>query len=399
MKKLQSGKKGFGILLVALIASLMLEAQVFAAGSVPVAVADTSVKLLREALRTGKTDENILISPDSILTAMAMAENGAAGATLKEMEAALGNVPATQLGSFLSSLHQRLSGSSAFTYRPANSIWYKKGSVTLKKAYLNKMKQNFQADIYAAPFDATTVKKINNWVSEKTNGKIPSIINRLNSMDLVVLVNAVYFKGAWAEPFMTSTKRAFTKASGQKQKVEMMSGEENNFVSINGAKGFVKTYRGGKIAFMALLPPKGTSVKEYVSKLTGEALIKGYKNKATKNVVVKTRMPEFSYDYSASMLTSLKKLGIKKAFSNNADFSKMSKTGMRIDDVIHKAHIEVNKEGTEAAAATVVIYPATSVGPNPDEVVKTVYLNRPFVYALIDVKTGTPLFIGAVNSI
>lgn len=399
MKGLLFVRKKVCIFLSILTFVFLLEAPVSAAVQVPVAMADSSVKLLREALRTAKKDENILISPDSIFTAMAMVEYGAAGTTLQEMEAVLGNVSAARFGRFLSGLHQRLTGSSAYTYSPANSVWYKKGEVTLKKGYLNKMAKSFQADIYAAPFNAATVKQVNAWVNKKTYGKIPSIIKKINPQDRVILVNSVYFKGDWAEPYMVSTERAFTKASGQQQKVEMMSGTENEFVSINGARGFVKNYRGGKVAFMALLPPSGTSVKEYAAALTGSDLIKGYKTRKTENVIVHTRMPEFTYDYSASMKKALIRLGIKKAFSARADFSKMSKTKMYIDDVFHKTHIEVNKTGTEAAAATAVFFAESAAMPDPDAVEKKVYLNRPFIYAIIDTQTGTPLFLGAVNSI
>ena len=399
MKGLLFVRKKVCIFLSILTFVFLLEAPVSAAVQVPVAMADSSVKLLREALRTAKKDENILISPDSIFTAMAMVEYGAAGTTLQEMEAVLGNVSAARFGRFLSGLHQRLTGSSAYTYSPANSVWYKKGEVTLKKGYLNKMAKSFQADIYAATFNAATVKQVNAWVNKKTYGKIPSIIKKINPQDRVILVNSVYFKGDWAEPYMVSTERAFTKASGQQQKVEMMSGTENEFVSINGARGFVKNYRGGKVAFMALLPPSGTSVKEYAAALTGSDLIKGYKTRKTENVIVHTRMPEFTYDYSASMKKALIRLGIKKAFSARADFSKMSKTKMYIDDVFHKTHIEVNKTGTEAAAATAVFFAESAAMPDPDTVEKKVYLNRPFIYAIIDTQTGTPLFLGAVNSI
>lgn len=388
MKGLLFVRKTACIFLSILTFVFLLEAPVSAAAQVPAAMADSSVKLLREALRTAKKDENILISPDSIFSAMAMVEYGAAGTTLQEMEAVLGNVSAARFGRFLSGLHQRLTGSSAYTYSPANSVWYKKGEVTLKKGYLNKMAKSFQADIYAAPFNAATVKQVNAWVNKKTYGKIPSIIKKINPQDRVILVNSVYFKGDWAEPYMVSTERAFTKASGQRQKVEMMSGTENEFVSINGGRGFVKNYRGGKVAFMALLPPSGTSVKEYAAALTGSDLIKGYKTRKTENVIVHTRMPEFTYDYSASMKKALIRLGIKKAFSARANFSKMSKTKMYIDDVFHKTHIEVNKTGTEAAAATAVFFAESAAMPDPDAVEKKVYLNRPFIYAIIDTQTG-----------
>ena len=386
-------------LISVIMLSMILQVPAFASGRTAAAAADTSVKLLREAVRSAKTDQNVLISPDSILTAMVMAEYGAAGQTLAEMVAAFGGVSVGQYGDFLMNLHKRLAASKKITYSPANSIWYRKNEVTLKKAYLDKMTQYFQAGLYGEPFDATTVRKINSWVKKSTKGKIPSIIDRLDAQDMVLLINAVYFKGKWAEQYDNTVTKKFTSESGKVQKVDTLIGKEKSYVEICGAKGFVKNYVGGDTAFMALLPPKGTSVKNYLKKLTGQDLIKGFKNRNAKDYAVYTQMPEFSYDYDISLKSALQRMGIRNAFSSiTSDFSKMSKRAMHIDDVIHKTHIDLNKWGTEAAAVTAVVVRANSAMPG-QEIVKKVYLNRPFVYAIVDVKTGVPQFLGVVNKI
>ncbi len=381
---------------------IVIMTQVPAAASAPEAeaVADTSVKLLRYAAGMAGVDQNVLISPDSILTAMAMAENGAAGRTLSEIEAAFGGISAGRLTRFLTNMHRRLQGSDKITYRPANSLWFNKSRVKLKKAYVNKMTEDFRAEVYGDPFTPDTVGKINAWVNEKTFGKIPSIIQRLDPDDVLLLINAVYFKGGWTEPFTWSTRKNFTKAGGGVQKAEMMSGEEHAYVQIDGAKGFVKDYIGGQTAFMALLPPKGTSVAQFLKGITGEDLINGYKNRMTSGILVDIRVPEFSYDFELSLVKPLKKLGIRRAFqTTGSNFSRISKTSLSIDDVIHKTHIELNKEGTEAAAATVVAARENAAFPAPDVIRKKVYLNRPFVYAILDTRTAVPLFLGIVNSI
>ncbi|MBR2258660.1 MAG: serpin family protein [Blautia sp.] len=387
------------LLIASILAIVILQVPVFA--STPAtAIADSSVKLLREALRTSKTDQNVLISPDSILTAMVMAENGAAGKTLSEMETAFGGISVSQYNRFLTKLHQRLSNAKTITYRPANSIWYRKNAAVIKKAYLRRMTTSFQARVFAEPFDSRTVKKVNSWVNEATDGKIPSIIRRLNPSNMMLLINAVYFKGEWAEKYESSVKLRFTKESGRTQKADTLCGEENEFVQICGAKGFVKYYSGGETAFMALLPPKGTSVRQYLEKLGGEDLIRGYKNRKSQNVIVRTRLPKFSYDFDISLKAALKKMGIRQAFSKRAaDFSGMSENALYIDEVLHKTHIELNESGTEAAAATAVIVSEFSAMPNPAVTIKKVYLNRPFVFAIIDTRTGIPLFLGVVNSI
>ena len=388
------------ILLIILTAGILSAYPARAASGVPVRMADSSIRLLREVMRKTKSGQNILISPDSILTAVVMVENGAAKSTLSEMESALGNISVSAYTKYLTKLHKRLMRSSSYKYLSANSVWYKKGTISLKKKYRQTIKSAFDAETYGEPFDTATVNKMNAWVSENTNGKIPSIINRLTPSDRVVVLNAVYFKGAWSVPYEDTTRRRFTKSDGTTQKVEMLEGTEKSYVQIDGASGFVKTYKGGKLAFLALLPPKNTSVRSYLKKLSGADLINGYKNRREENIVVYTRMPEFSYDFSISLKAPLKRMGIKKAFSkDSSDFSKMSSKGIHIDDVIHKTHIDLTKEGTEAAAATAVVMKANSIRPVSKPTVKKVYLNRPFIYAIIDSKTGIPLFLGVVNKI
>jgi len=389
-----------GFLLTFVLACALSVCSPQAASSVPVKMADSSIRLLREALRKAGRTKNVLISPDSVLTAVVMVENGAARSTLSEMERALGGISVNEYTRYLSGLHKRLTRSSSYSYLSANSIWYKKADITLKKKYRQKMKSSFGAEVFGAAFNMDTVNRMNSWVSEHTRGKIPKIVNRLSPSDRVVVLNAVYFKGAWSEPYTGTQKRGFRKADGTLQKVNMLEGTEKSFVEINGAKGFVKRYRGGNIAFLALLPPKDTTVGSYLKKLTGADLISGYKNRREKNIIVYTRMPEFSYDFDMSMKAPLKRMGIKKAFSRDAaDFSKMSSQGIHIDDVIHKTHIDLTKEGTEAAAVTAVVMKVNSAFPISKPTIKRVYLNRPFVYAIIDTKTGIPLFLGVVNKV
>jgi len=364
--------------------------------SVPEKMADTSIRLLREVTRSSAA-KNVLISPDSVFTAVAMVENGAAGKTLREMQSTIGEIRVKALTDYLSKLHSWLKGSKQFTYQTANSIWYKKGLAVLKKTFIQKLRSVFGAEIIAAPFNSGTVSKINAWVNKHTNGKIPSIIDRLNPSDRVVVLNAVYFNGNWVTPYKNTRKRTFTSSNGKAKKVNMLEGTESAYVEINGAEGFLKPYSGGKTAFLALLPPKGTSVNAYLKKLSGKDLIRGYKNRKSKDIIVHTRMPEFSYDYSVSLKKPLRRMGIRKAFSSAADFSKMSAQSFCIDDVIHKTHIDVTKNGTEAAAVTAVTVKNTSFKPVAGKTVKNVYLNRPFVYAIIDTQSGIPLFMGVLN--
>ena len=362
------------------------------------AMADTSLRLLQAVSAKEASGTNILISPDSILTAVSILENGASGDTLREIRAALGGIPVKKYNQYLKTLHTRIASPGLMTYQIANSVWYRKNSIKLKRAYLQDMVSYYQAEVYEAPFDSRTVGDINNWVFNHTKGRIPSILSRLPSEARTAIINAVYFKGEWQKPYTTVRKRTFTKENGAKKKVRMMEGTETIYVTLNGAKGFVKPYRGGEAAFMALLPPKGKSVSSFVRDLTGEDWINAYQNRITSHIQVLTRMPRFKYEYSVSLPEPLRALGIRKAFSNGAEFGRMSKSEIRIDQVLHKTFIAVDENGTEAAAATAITMNATSVYEPPESItIKKVYLNRPFVYAIIDTKTGIPLFLGIVR--
>jgi serpin B len=291
-------------------------------------------------------------------------------------------------------MNRRLIRDNGVDYRIANSVWYRKKAITLRKSFLRKIAGYFGAEVYSAPFNAETVSDINKWVSNHTEGKIPSIIDKLSRDDRVVAINALYFNGKWAKPYLTDVKKTFTLASGKEVKVPMLEGTESEYVRVNGGDGFLKYYKGGSVAFLGLLPPKGTSVQEYVKGLSGKEFIDAYRNRS--KATVYTRMPKFGYSYSTSLEPVLKKLGVKSMFSRSADFSNMTETAVSVDKILHKTFIRVDQEGTEAAAVTAILMDASAVY-DPDRIIKKVYLNRPFVYGLIDTKTGIPLFLGCVK--
>ena len=367
------------------------------------AMADVSVRLLQEIMKKeGTGGRNILISPDSILTALSMAEQGAAGDTLSEMETVLGGesrIAAGDYCSYLAGLHSHLTASGALKYQIANSIWHKEGAVLVKEPFLKDMVSYYGADVYAAPFDTSTVNDINAWAYNKTYGKIPSIINDLSPDARMVIMNAIYFKGLWAEPYTGTVSRTFTREDGNRKNVPMLEGTETTYVNVKGAEGFVKPYQGGAAAFMGILPPAGTSIDAFVKGLKGSDLMEAYAKRQTSLIKVHTRMPEFTYDYDVSLADPLRAMGMKKAFTDEADFSAMAAPSLCIDQVLHKTHIDLNKEGTEAAAVTAIIAKASAyIDPN-EYTHKYVYLDRPFVYAIIDTRTGLPLFLGVVKGI
>lgn len=366
--------------------------------------ADFSFELLRKTVEadSGKgKSENTLISPDSVLTALLMTENGAKGQTLSEMQDALsGGISVSAYNKYLSGMNHRLTSSKNVRYHVANSIWTRKDGIKIRKNFLKKNKAYHNASLFRAPFNEATVRDMNRWVSGNTRGMIRQIVDSLSPEDQVVLINAIAFEGAWEEKFNRPLKETFTTDKGEPVEADMLHQREMmNYLTVNGGKGFVKYYAGRDIAFAGMLPPEGVAADEFIEGLTGADFISAWKAKEIKMLDVS--LPQFKYDYSASMVDPLKRMGMHKAFSNYADFTAMAVPdaavpGVHIDDVLHKTHIELDMNGTKAAAATAVVMKANSI--LHEEEVTEVHLDRPFVYALVDAKTGIPLFTGILRN-
>lgn len=367
------------------------------------AMTDTSLSMLKY-LCSCDTDrnKNILISPDSILTAMAMVENGAGTNTLDEMKAAFGGIDAEDFDAYLYTLNNRLTSSQSVKYHMANSIWYKndKNDINVRDEFIQKNVNFFGAQIFEAPFSDDTLSDINNWVYNKTNGMIPSILNKLTPDTVMVLLNAIAFEGEWTVKYDRIWRESFyNESEAILRRSFMLKGTEDTYVNIDGAKGFVKPYKGGEIAFLGLETPSGMSVDDFLEGLTAQDYIEGYNEKTDKYDVV-TKMPEFKYDYSESLVDTMKSLGIRDAFDEfSADFSGITPPEQRlfISDVLHKTHIELSTEGTKAAAATGVVMEKSTVKPPSGKPQIEVNLDHPFVYAIIDTKSGIPLFIGLLR--
>ena len=346
---------------------------------------------------------NILISPDSILTAMAMVENGASGNTLTQMETAFGNVQLDDFDAYLYTLNKRLTKSKNVKYHLADSIWYKENEISVKDEFLRKNVDYFSAQIFEAPFSNYTLSDINNWVYNNTRGMIPTLLKKLDSDTVMLLINAIAFESEWQDKYHASEKKPFKCENGAVQTANMLQGTEDTYVNIGGADGFIKPYAGSEIAFLGLETPKNKTVDEFLQSLTADDFVNGYNRKETGKYSVKTKMPEFKYDYDTSLVDSLKSIGITDAFDQNtADFSGIAELNpnenLFINDVIHKTHIELDKDGTKAAAVTgVIVDKASAVYPTKPE--KNVDLDHPFVYAIIDTQSGIPLFIGTVKTL
>lgn len=357
-----------------------------------------AVELFQSSVLESK-DENVLISPLSIQLALAMTANGADGNTKAEMEALLGGeISLEDLNEYLYSYVNNLPSAEKYKLQIANSIWFRddEGRLQVEKGFLQKNADYYGAQAYKAAFDDQTLKDINNWVKDHTDGMIDSILDQIDEDAVMYLINALVFDAEWQHVYDKSDvyKGKFTNIGGTEKQVDMMHSEETVYLQDENAIGFMKPYSGSKYNFAVLLPNEGVDIYEYIAGLTGESLMETLRTPQLGMVMA--TLPKFSYEYELTMNDVLKKLGMPSAFSGDtADFSKMahsSRGNIYIGDVLHKTFISVDELGTKAGAVT-------KVQMNDECAVISewvVTLNRPFVYMIIDNETNLPVFIGTV---
>ena len=341
---------------------------------------------------------NCLISPLSVMLALAMTANGAAGNTLSQMVKALGNgIPLDELNAYLYQYVKDLPSGKDSKLAIANSVWLNdREDFSVLTDFLRAAASWYGADVYKMPFSDKTVKEINNWVSKNTDKMIKKIVDKLSEDDRMFLINAVCFDSKWSTPFTKTLGRIFTEADGTEKNADMMYSQEGEYYAGENYTGFAKYYVNG-YKYVAILPDKDTSLDDLIAGLDGEklaAILSG-----AEHTRVNIGLPKYSYDYSASLNVRLEDMGMTDAFNDlAADFSKMSDTErLVIGGVIHKTFIEVTEAGTRAAAVTAVtMAAATAIQTQPP---KEVILDRPFLYMIVDTENNLPIFIGTVNSV
>lgn len=359
------------------------------------AATDFAVELLQSTDSGG----NILLSPVSVLSALAMTANGASGETKSQMEAVLG-LPTEELNTYLQAYADSLPADKHARCSLANSVWFRDDAdhLTLEQAFLDVCADYYGADLFQAPFDDSTLKDLNAWVSDRTDGMIPAILDRIPDSAMVYLVNALAFDGQWASVYRENQihEGSFTTEDGTEQSAQMMYSQEFAYLEDDLATGFLKYYEGGTYAFAALLPNEGVTLEDYIASLTGEGLRSTLTSAQPE--AVETAIPQFTAQYSTELSGILAELGMADAFdASAADFSAMGSSPdgpLYISRVLHKTFLALDAQGTRAGAATVVEVDTGASAPG-----RTVYLDRPFLYLLVDCEANLPLFIGAVRSL
>ncbi|HBD93994.1 MAG: hypothetical protein A2015_03950 [Spirochaetes bacterium GWF1_31_7] len=362
---------------------------------------DFALKIFNEIAKT-ENGKNLMISPLSISIALAMTTNGASDDNLKEMKDVMEFADMSmedvnkQFFNLLSSL---IEVDKDLVLSIANSIWMSDAfAPAVKQAFLTIMKDQYTAKTESLDFTKSTAKdEINNWVKNNTGDKIEKIIENIDPGVIMYLINAIYFKAAWTKTFDKdlTIDWDFTLSDTSVKKVKMMRYKDNNkflFYSTGfddaGYTAVRLPYGRGKIAFYCLMPHSGT-INDFVGKLAQNGL-ETYINSMTEQEVP-VLLPKFKFEYKKSLVDIFRTLGMTKGFEPGG-FLNLADNGnnIAISDILHKTFIEVNEEGTEAAAVTAVEMKETSMPMG-------FYGDKPFIYLIRDDRSKTILFMGKIE--
>ena len=356
-------------------------------------------KLFQEVLKQD-SKRNVFVSPTSIAIALSMTYNGASGETQQAMANALElqGMSLDNINQANNTLKASLENADpAVQMSIANSLWARQG-ISFNPEFIKQNQQFYGAKLteldFATP-DSSNI--INNWVKENTRGKIDNIVGQLKPDDVLFLINAIYFKGNWTKKFDKSqtTERPFNLSNGsQKQHPMMSQSGKYRYYENETFQAVSLPYGKGRMSLYVFLPSKTTNLNTFQQQLKSENWQQWMNQFRLRQGSVE--LPRFKFDYDIKLNNALKALGMETAFSNQANFSNMTSASVAINEVKHKTFVEVNEEGTEAAAATSVGMVLTSARMPAEEPFQMV-VDRPFFCAIRDNQTGTILFMGSIK--
>ena len=340
-------------------------------------------------------NKNVFISPLSVSFALAMTYNGADNETKTAMEKTLrlNGLSTDEINNSYKNIMNSLIGlDPKVIFNIANSIWYR-DDFNVEQNFIDVNKNYYDAEVNALDFSDSQAKDIiNKWIADNTNNKITEIVDYISPETVMFLINAIYFKGNWKYEFDSSDteSKPFYLASGTTKNVLMMQQEASfNFLTNDLFKAVELPYGGEKFSMVVLLPNEGKTTDDIINELNDNNW-NSWLNSFEKVGDIHIIMPKFKFKYDKSLNNALIDMGLGIAFSDRADFTKINPAGgIAITEVKHKTYVDVNEEGTEAAAVTSVELGITSAGPS------TVFnANKPFVFAIREKSTNSIIFIG-----
>ena len=353
---------------------------------------DKYFELLRTLLiKLNNGKDNTVFSPFSVMMLLAIAADATTGKTREEITNAIcGDMNFEELKETIASLQKKITKDESL--RSASAVIVREDiGQSIVKGYEERLEKDFNGKLFAAK---DMVSAVNSWVNDKTNGRIPAVADDSMKDMLFSLINAIAFEAEWEREYEDTDiiNDDFTNADGTVSRVKMLESGEGTYLENKAFEGFIKPYKDSGFSYVALLPKRNNGrVTDNAVKSLDPASFR-----VNPEAIVEVIMPEFSCSLDEKLTPFLSELGIKIIFTNKADFSPLSTEWLKGGMIIHKARIEVDRNGTKAAA---VSFMPGFAGAAPDMSIeyRQIRLDRPFIYAVVHNNTGLPIFVGTIN--
>lgn len=338
--------------------------------------------------------KNVVVSPLSVIAALCLTARATDGITRDEILSCISD--GSNLDEIIGVIREITDkAEKTGELKNANAVGVaERIKDSINEDFVRSLQEEYNGELFASE---NLEDAVNSWVKEHTNGMIDRLIEGPIGDLIACILNAVAFEADWDEQYLEDDvyEDEFTNADGSVAEVEMLSSQEGRFIESDSYTGFLKPYKGYEYSFMALLPKRKSNrfmlhdlKTVFFTKLFNESI----------EAPVNVTMPEFKYTYGGDISDICRSMGMKQAFTPEADFSPMTTAWAMINSIIHKAHIELDRKGTKAAAATAVMV-IDGAAPADWEQTRYVDLDRPFVYAIMHNETELPIFTGVVNQL
>jgi len=360
-----------------------------------------SLKFLKQ-LNVNNND-NIVISPISIISLLGMIASGASGESLREIENLLESKQGISNFNYnLKKYIELLSMDKNNALNLASSIWVSDSYNYIKKEYIKNIKNNFNAENYFVNFsDKNSINMINKWCSDKTNNLLNEIVEEsmFNQDTIIAIISAMLFESNWENPYKLSwLKKDTFYGLNFNSLASMMSSIENWYIKGDEEEGFIKNFENNRFAFMALLPNEDIKINDYIDSFINQKLTSLIERKINQDIYV--TIPKFSLNYQTSLNQVLQNLGVKSAFKyEKSNFKNMvnNYNNITLSEVIHKTFIDVNLQGVKVGSLSSAIFEKCML-INIDELEK-VHFNRPFLFFIIDQETNMIITLGVCKNL
>ena len=347
--------------------------------------------------------DNVLLSPYSLVMDFGMLENGSSGATLDELVKHLnGGLSLEELNKIMQESRKNMMDATDVKWNIANSIWLNENiGADVKPELEEVVKKYYESEINKRPYNNETLKEINDWVNDNTNGMIPALLDQLYPDDVMHLLNAVAFEGKWEDGFDKKDIESdveFTNIDGSTSNVDMLCDKASGYFAGEDFEGFSKAFADNYYRFFAIKPTGDLTPEELMVKLRKEnKTVMSIMDEYCIEEMAKVKIPKFTVDYNMNLNDVLMDTGVKKIFSSDADFSNLSDAkGLFVSQVLQKTHFEFSEEGVKAAAASSIGMKKNSAPSTVSN--KEIVFDKPFIYGVYDVSTSLPIFIGSMNT-